>query len=285
MLKEIHEQPRVVQETFSARVDFERGRDRARGAAGSRPSASPASSGCTSSPAAPRGTPRWSASSSSRSWPGCRSRSTTAPSIRYRDPILDDKVLAVGVSQSGETADTLVGDARRPRSAARCSPASATCRGARRRGSARATLFTHAGPEIGVASTKAFTTQLVAFYLLALYLRQCRGEADRPRAAQVALARAAGDPGRARPGARHRGDGAALVPRRRLPLPGARHQLPDRARRSPEAQGDLLHPRRGLPRGRDEARADRADRRGPAGGRRGDRRPRLREDARATCRR
>ena len=81
-----------------------------------------------------------------------------------------------------------------------------------------------------------------------------------------------------------RGDRRALLQPHRLPLSRARHQLSDCARRRAQAQGDLVHPRRGLPGRRDEARADRAHRRADAG--RGDRArgSRLREDARATSR-
>jgi glutamine---fructose-6-phosphate transaminase (isomerizing) len=88
-------------------------------------------------------------------------------------------VLAVGISQSGETADTLSArEAARERGArllAVCNvPGSQATR------ISDGVLYTHAGPEIGVASTKAFTTQLVALYLLALYLRQRRGHAPDP---------------------------------------------------------------------------------------------------------
>ncbi len=102
---------------------------------------------------------------------------------RYRDPIIDSRSLTVVITQSGETADTL-----------------AALRGARDRGAhtiaicnvvgsmvtreAEGTVYTHAGPEIGVASTKAFTSQLIALHLLALHLARLRGtlkpEAARP---------------------------------------------------------------------------------------------------------
>ncbi|MEM6456000.1 MAG: glutamine--fructose-6-phosphate transaminase (isomerizing) [Acidobacteriota bacterium] len=95
---------------------------------------------------------------------------------RYRDPIVDDRVLAIGISQSGETADTLSAlEAAKAKGGHLIavtnvvgSQITRTCDGV---------LYTHAGPEIGVASTKAFTTQLEALYLLALYLRQQRGQA------------------------------------------------------------------------------------------------------------
>jgi glucosamine--fructose-6-phosphate aminotransferase (isomerizing) len=96
--------------------------------------------------------------------------------FRYRDPLLDERTWVVAISQSGETADTL-----------------AACREAKAKGARVVTicnvldaslprisdgvLYTHAGPEIGVASTKAFTTQLAAVYLLALWLGRRRGVA------------------------------------------------------------------------------------------------------------
>ncbi len=98
-----------------------------------------------------------------------------ASEFRYRDPIVSEKTLTLVVSQSGETADTL-----------------AALREARRKGGkvvsvcnvvessiARESdgiIYTHAGPEIGVASTKAFTTQLIALFLFALHLGKVRGQ-------------------------------------------------------------------------------------------------------------
>ena len=106
-----------------------------------------------------------------------------ASEFRYRDPVLDSRSLVIGISQSGETIDTL-----------------AAVRYARAQGSlvigvsnvvesalareADAVLYTRAGPEIGVAATKTFTTQLVAMQLLGLYLAQVRGAVD-PGAVEV----------------------------------------------------------------------------------------------------
>jgi glutamine---fructose-6-phosphate transaminase (isomerizing) len=100
-----------------------------------------------------------------------------ASEFRYRDPVLDGRSLVIGISQSGETIDTL-----------------AAVRYAKAQGStvvgvtnvvdsalareADAVLYTRAGPEIGVAATKTFTTQLVAMQLLGLYLAQVRGAMD-----------------------------------------------------------------------------------------------------------
>ncbi|HEY7469483.1 MAG TPA: glutamine--fructose-6-phosphate transaminase (isomerizing) [Acidimicrobiia bacterium] len=106
-----------------------------------------------------------------------------ASEFRYRDPVLDQRSLVIGISQSGETIDTL-----------------AAVRYARAQGSvvigvsnvvdsaltreSDAVLYTRAGPEIGVAATKTFTTQLVAMQLLGLYLAQVRGALD-PGAIEV----------------------------------------------------------------------------------------------------
>ncbi|WP_300540682.1 glutamine--fructose-6-phosphate transaminase (isomerizing) [uncultured Nocardioides sp.] len=94
--------------------------------------------------------------------------------FRYRDPILDYSTLVVAISQSGETADTLqaIRHARLQRSKvlAICNTNGSTIPR-----ESDAVIYTHAGPEIGVASTKGFVTQLVACYLLALYLAQVKG--------------------------------------------------------------------------------------------------------------
>jgi glucosamine--fructose-6-phosphate aminotransferase (isomerizing) len=93
--------------------------------------------------------------------------------FRYRDPILDGKTLTVCISQSGETADTLAGQRE---AKLKGSPTLAICNvmGSMVTREAAGTILTHAGPEIGVASTKAFTSQLTALLLLAAYLGQIR---------------------------------------------------------------------------------------------------------------
>ncbi len=97
-----------------------------------------------------------------------------ASEFRYRDPILDNSTLVVAISQSGETADTLqaIRHARSQRSKvlAICNTNGSTIPR-----ESDAVIYTHAGPEIGVASTKGYLTQLVACYLLALYLAQVKG--------------------------------------------------------------------------------------------------------------
>jgi glucosamine--fructose-6-phosphate aminotransferase (isomerizing) len=93
---------------------------------------------------------------------------------RYRDPILDQHTLAVAITQSGETADTLAAMREAKGKGAR-SLAICNVVGSMATREAEGTIYTHAGPEIGVASTKAFTTQLVALYLFALKLAEVRG--------------------------------------------------------------------------------------------------------------
>ncbi len=97
-----------------------------------------------------------------------------ASEFRYRDPILDARTLVIAISQSGETLDTLMAVQHAREMGARvlaiCNTVGSTI--ARE---ADAVLYTRAGPEIGVAATKSFLTQLVAVYLVALYLSQVRG--------------------------------------------------------------------------------------------------------------
>ncbi|HEY2904664.1 MAG TPA: glutamine--fructose-6-phosphate transaminase (isomerizing) [Vicinamibacterales bacterium] len=102
---------------------------------------------------------------------------------RYRQPIVTKDTLAVVITQSGETADTLAALREAKRSGA-SSIAICNVVGSMATRESEGTIYTHAGPEIGVASTKAFTSQLVALYLLALRLGQVRGtlsaEASKP---------------------------------------------------------------------------------------------------------
>jgi glucosamine--fructose-6-phosphate aminotransferase (isomerizing) len=94
---------------------------------------------------------------------------------RYRDPIIDEHTLVIGVTQSGETADTIAAmQEARSKGAKLISICNVLGSAATRMSDG--TIYTNAGPEIGVASTKAFTTQLTAFYLLSLYIRQLRGD-------------------------------------------------------------------------------------------------------------
>ena len=102
---------------------------------------------------------------------------------RYRDPIVSPNTLAVVITQSGETADTLAALREAKKKGAR-SIAICNVVGSMATRETEGTVYTHAGPEIGVASTKAFTSQLVALHLLAIYLGQIAArstpEAARP---------------------------------------------------------------------------------------------------------
>src|SRR3954463_1987769 len=94
---------------------------------------------------------------------------------RYRNPIIDESTLVIGVTQSGETADTIAGMQEAKSHGAKLFTVCNVIGAAATRMS-DGVIYTNAGPEIGVASTKAFTTQLTAFYLLSLYPRQLRGD-------------------------------------------------------------------------------------------------------------
>jgi glucosamine--fructose-6-phosphate aminotransferase (isomerizing) len=97
--------------------------------------------------------------------------------FRYRDPIVGEDTLTVVISQSGETADTL---AAQREAKQKGSKTLAICNvvGSMITREAAGTIYTHAGPEIGVASTKAFTCQLTALFVLAMYLGQARENLD-----------------------------------------------------------------------------------------------------------
>jgi glucosamine--fructose-6-phosphate aminotransferase (isomerizing) len=185
MAKEIHEQPEAVQNTFAGRVDFER--------------AAVAFDFLELSPELVTGLSRIQLLACGTSWHAAHvgkfliEEMTRIPvevdyasEYRYRDPIVDRSVLVVGVSQSGETIDTVWAmEAAKERGAHLV--ALSNVPGSQATRISHGVLYTHAGPEIGVASTKAFTTQLVALYLLALYLRQQQGR-EIPREALAALA-------------------------------------------------------------------------------------------------
>jgi glucosamine--fructose-6-phosphate aminotransferase (isomerizing) len=112
---------------------------------------------------------------------------------RYRDPIIPSGTITLLISQSGETADTI---AAQREAKAKGSKTLAICNvvGSMITREAAGTIYTHAGPEIGVASTKAFTAQLTALYLFALYLAQLRGtmSAEEAKAAVQELTRIPG---------------------------------------------------------------------------------------------
>ena len=97
-----------------------------------------------------------------------------ASEFRYRDPVLDRNTLVIAISQSGETADTL-GAVRYARRQQARGADRLQHRGRRSPGESDAVLYTRAGPEVCVAATKTFATQLAAMYLVGLYLAQVRG--------------------------------------------------------------------------------------------------------------
>src|SRR5208337_25683 len=107
---------------------------------------------------------------------------------RYRDPIVGPDTITLVISQSGETADTIAAQ-REAKSKGSHTLAICNVVGSMITREAAGTIYTHAGPEIGVASTKAFTCQLTALYLFALYLAQVRGAktAEQARASMLEL--------------------------------------------------------------------------------------------------
>jgi glucosamine--fructose-6-phosphate aminotransferase (isomerizing) len=111
-----------------------------------------------------------------------------AHEFRYRDPVVDEKTLVVAISQSGETMDTIMA-VRHARDQGAKVIAVVNTMGSTIPREADAALYTHAGPEIAVASTKAFLAQITATYLLGLYLAQLRGTlfADEVRAVLAEL--------------------------------------------------------------------------------------------------
>ena len=104
--------------------------------------------------------------------------------FRYRDPIVGPETLTIVITQSGETADTLGAQREAKRKG---SKTLAVCNvvGSMVTRAASGTLYTHAGPEIGVASTKAFTSQITALYLLAMHLGQVRGQISPEQSLQL----------------------------------------------------------------------------------------------------
>jgi glucosamine--fructose-6-phosphate aminotransferase (isomerizing) len=106
-----------------------------------------------------------------------------ASEFRYRQPVSDDGTLTVAITQSGETADTLAA-LREAKERGATTLAICNVVGSMATREADGTLHTHAGPEIGVASTKAFTSQLVAVNLLALHLAEVKGTLSRASIAE-----------------------------------------------------------------------------------------------------
>jgi glucosamine--fructose-6-phosphate aminotransferase (isomerizing) len=173
MLKEIHEQPSAARDTILGRVSLDRGRIFLED--------------LNLSEETFRGLDKISILACGTSWHAAlvgkyliealaqiSVEVDYASEYRYRNPIVTSRELAIVMTQSGETADTLAA-LREARKKGAASIAICNVVGSMATREATGTVYTHAGPEIGVASTKAFTSQLVALQLLALYLAQTRG--------------------------------------------------------------------------------------------------------------
>ncbi len=183
MLKEIFEQPRAIEDTLRGRILLEEG------------DLVDAEFGLDAE--AVRGIERvyfiacgtsYHASLAGRHWVEQVSRiaaqTELASEVRYREPVFTSRDLVVAVSQSGETADTLAALKTAREAGARILALANVVDSAIPR-AAHGALYTHAGPEIGVASTKCFTTQLAAMLLLSVYLGRRRGTLDAARAREI----------------------------------------------------------------------------------------------------
>ena len=193
-----------------------------------------------------------------------------ASEFRYRDPVLDRSTLVVAISQSGETADTLEAVRHAKEQKAKVL-AICNTNGSQIPRECDAVLYTRAGPEIGVASTKTFLAQVAANYLLGLALAQARGTKYPDEVAREYRELEAMPDLVARVIAGDRAGGRAGQPVRPVDdraVPGSPRRLPGGAGRRAETQGIGLHARRRVRRRRAQARPDRADRRRPAGHRR-----------------
>jgi glucosamine--fructose-6-phosphate aminotransferase (isomerizing) len=187
MLKEIHEQPQALRETLRGRLGPEGATLRAELAAGGADVPERlAAAGRIWLVAC--GTAYHACLVGRRlieAWSGCPAEADLASEFRYRDPLVAEGDAVVAVSQSGETADTLAA-LREGRRRGALGVAVSNVVGASIPRAADATLHTWAGPEIAVASTKAYTTQILALTLLALHLGEARGRLPAPERARLA---------------------------------------------------------------------------------------------------
>jgi glucosamine--fructose-6-phosphate aminotransferase (isomerizing) len=183
MLKEIHEQPDVVEATLRGRIDLQNGDVHA------------TEMGVSPEFAKKLGRVYFVACGTShhatiagRYWVEKIARvpaiTELASEVRYRDPIFFPNDLVVAVSQSGETADTIAAVKAARAAGAQVLALSNVLDSALPR-MADGALYTHAGPEIGVASTKCFTTQLAALLLLAVYLGRQRGALSKEQGQEI----------------------------------------------------------------------------------------------------
>jgi len=180
MLKEIYEQPRAVRDTVRGRLSLDTGKVYLDAMNISEEDFE----SITSIKIAACGT-SWHAATAGKYMIEELARLSVevdyASEFRYRNPVLDENTLLIVISQSGETADTIA--AMREAKQAGCKVlAICNVQGSMITREADGTILTHAGPEIGVASTKAFTSQMIAVYLFALYLGQLRGRIDEEKA-------------------------------------------------------------------------------------------------------
>jgi glutamine---fructose-6-phosphate transaminase (isomerizing) len=192
MLKEIYEQPRAIEDTLRGRIDRNLGEVIA-GEVGLDPEIAKRMSrvyliACGTS---------HHASIVGRYWFEQLARVPSvvelASEVRYRDPVFGPDDLVIAVSQSGETADTLAAVKAARAGGAKVLAVANVLDSALPR-TADGALYTHAGPEIGVASTKCFTTQLAGLLLLATFVGRCRGTlgAERARTVLQALVEVSG---------------------------------------------------------------------------------------------
>jgi glucosamine--fructose-6-phosphate aminotransferase (isomerizing) len=176
MLKEIWEQPRAITDTTRGRVSLDSGKV----FLGEMKIADEELASASSLSIAACGT-SWHAALTGKYMIERLARLPVdvdyASEYRYRDPIADPSVLGLLITQSGETADTLAAQ-REMKSLGSKTVAICNVVDAMVAREAHGAIYTHAGPEIGVASTKAFTAQLTALFLLALKLGQLRGHLD-----------------------------------------------------------------------------------------------------------
>jgi glucosamine--fructose-6-phosphate aminotransferase (isomerizing) len=174
MLKEIFEQPRAVEDTLRGRVNLDDGSVEAAEIGIDQATAMAITRvyfvACGTSHHAAIAGRYWV-----EQFGGLPAQTELASEVRYRDPVFTKTDLVVAVSQSGETADTLAALKSAREAGARILAVANVVDSAIPR-SAHSALYTHAGPEIGVASTKCYTTQLVALLLLAVHLGRCRGK-------------------------------------------------------------------------------------------------------------
>ncbi len=183
MLKEIFEQPRAIADTLRGRISLEQ----AELVDGELGFDAKVAQGIERVVLLACGT-SYHAALAGRYWIEQLSRvpaqAELASEVRYREPVFTKKDLVIAVSQSGETADTLAAVRSAREAGARLLAVANVLDSAIPR-AADGSLYTHAGPEIGVASTKCFTAQLAALFMVAVHLGRRRGSLAEPRAREL----------------------------------------------------------------------------------------------------